>query len=158
MSLEKLAEEFWTWRTATQPDSRDDIPRVERPAGWLADWSAGAIAERRRTLAELSRRYHELDLSDEPVETQVDGRLLGSALARVHWELELVRGWQRDPNFYLDQSLGPVYLLLLVPPPFDDRRAAAIVATLRNVPEVLRQAEENLAESAGASFARYALR
>src|SRR2546430_1210803 len=154
MSLEKLADEVWTWRLATLPDCRDDLPRVERPPGWLPDWSAGAIADRKRTLAELTLRHRDLDLSAEPVSVQVDGRLLGSALAKVHWELELVRGWQRDPAFYLDQSLGPVYLLLLVPPPFDDRRAAAIIAALENVPEVLRQAKENLAESAGSQFAR----
>jgi hypothetical protein len=152
--MEKLAEEFWTWRTATQPDSRDDLPRVERPPGWLPDWSAEAVADRRRTLAELTRRHAAVDLSAEPVAVQVDGRLLASALARVHWELELLRGWQRNPGFYLDQSLGPIYLQLLVPPPFDERRAATIVAYLAHVPVVLQQAQENLAEHAGASFAR----
>jgi hypothetical protein len=87
MTLEKLAEEFWTWRLATLPDCGDDLPRVERPPGWRPDWSAAAIADRRHTLAELTRRHRELDLSGEPVGVQVDGRLLGSALARVHWEL-----------------------------------------------------------------------
>jgi uncharacterized protein DUF885 len=158
MSLEKLADEFWTWRLATLPDCRDDLPSVERPPGWLPDWSAGAIADRKRTLAELTRRHRDLDLSAEPVSVQVDGRLLGSALAKVHWELELVRGWQRDPAFYLDQSLVPVYLLLLAPPPFDDRRASAIIERLRHVPVVLEQARENLAEQAGAPFARCTLR
>src|ERR1700716_2851133 len=158
MSLEKLAEEFWTWRLAPVPDSRDDLPRVERPPGWLPDWSAGAIADRLRTLAELTRRHRDLDLSAEPVGVQVDGRLLGSALAKVHWELELVRGWERHPEFYVDQSLVPIYLLLLVPPPFDDQRASAIIDRLRHVPVVLEQARENLAEHAGAPFARCALR
>ena len=157
MSLEKLAEEFWTWRLATLPDCRDDLPRVQRPPGWLPDWSAGAIADRGRTLAELTRRHRDLDLSAEPVSVQVDGRLLGSALAKAHWELELIRGWERHPEFYLDQSLVPVYLLLLEPPPFDDQRATAIVDRLRNVPVVLEQARENLAEHAGAPFARCAL-
>lgn len=158
MGLEKLAEEFWTWRIATVPDDGDDVPRVERPPGWLPDWSAGAIADRRRTLAELTTRYRELDLSAEPVGVQVDGRLLGSALAKVHWELELIRGWQRNPGFYVEQSLVPVYNLLLQPPPFDERRAVAIIERLRHVPVVLQQAREHLAEHAGAQFVRCALR
>jgi hypothetical protein len=158
MSLEKLADEFWLWRLATLPDCRDDLPRVERPPGWLPDWSAGAIADRRRTLAGLTRRHRDLDLSDEPVSVQVDGRLLGAALAKVHWELELVRGWQRNPGFYLDQSLVPVYLLLLPPPPFDERRASEIVERLRHVPVVLEQARENLAGHAAAPFVRSTLR
>lgn len=154
MSLETLADEFWSWRLPTIPDCQDDLTRVERPPGWLPDWSAASIADRRGTLAELTRRYRELDLSAEPVSVQVDGRLLGSALARVHWELELIRGWERDPGFYLDQSLGPIYRVLLAPPPFDDRRATAILDLLRHVPIVLDQARENLAEHAGAPFAR----
>src|SRR5262245_49614393 len=157
MTLDKLADEFWTWRLATVPDCRDDITRVERPPGWLPDWSADAIQDRRRTLSELIRRHQDLELSTEPVGVQVDGRLLGSALARVHWELERIRGWQRDPAFYLDQALGPIYLLLLEPPPFDERRATAILERLRHVPVVLEQARQNLAEHAGAPFARCTL-
>lgn len=156
--LIELADEFWPWRTATQPDGRDDLPRVRRPAGWLPDWSAAAVAARRNTLAEFAARHRALDLSAQPVDVQVDGRLLGVALARAHWELELLRGWQRDPGFYVDQSLGPVYLELLEPPPFDDRRAAAILALLRHVPVVLEQAKANLAERAAAPFARATVR
>ncbi|MFF3222518.1 DUF885 family protein [Nocardia suismassiliense] len=158
MGLAKLAEEFWNWRLATVPDSSDDLPRVERPAGWLPDWSPAAIAELRTVLAELTRRHRELDLSDEPVAVQVDGRLLGSALARVHWELELIRAWERNPGFYVQQSLGPIYVELLGSSPFDNARAAKISALLRHVPLVLEQARENLAGHASASFTRSALR
>ncbi|MFI7002739.1 DUF885 family protein [Nocardia sp. NPDC050175] len=158
MGLAKLAEEFWNWRLATLPDSHDDLPRVERPAGWLPDWSSKAIAGRQEVLAELTRRHRELDLSDEPVAVQVDGRLLGSALARVHWELELIRDWERNPGFYVQQSLGPIYVELLVSSPFDAARAAQVSALLRHVPLVLEQARENLAERAGASFTRSTLR
>lgn len=158
MGLAKLAEEFWNWRLATLPDSSDDLPRVERPAGWLPDWSPKSIADRREMLAELTRRHRELDLSDEPVGVRVDGRLLGSALARVHWELELIRAWERNPGFYVQQSLGPIYVELLVSAPFDAARAAQVCALLRHVPLVLEQARENLAGHAGASFARSTLR
>ncbi len=39
--LDDLARDFWAWRAATQPSSGDDIPRLERPAGWRPDWSRG---------------------------------------------------------------------------------------------------------------------
>jgi hypothetical protein len=156
--LAALADEFWAWRAVTQPDSRDDLPRVDRPPGWTPDWSASAVADRGRTLADLTRRHAALDLSAEPVEHQVDGRLLGSALARVHWELELVRAWQRDPVWYLDQSLGAVYVALLAPPPFGEERAAAVLDRLGAVSDVLAHARENLAATAAEPFARYAVR
>jgi hypothetical protein len=153
-----LAEEFWDWRVATQPDSSDDITRVERPSGWSVDWSGGAVADRRRRLAAFTERYRALDASSAPVPDQVNGRLLGSALARAHWELELLRGWQRNPCFYLDQSLVPVFNLLLEPPPFGPVRGAAVIGHLRRVPVVLDHARDNLAAHAAAPLARYALR
>ncbi|MGW8374999.1 DUF885 family protein [Streptomyces sp. ODS28] len=153
-----LSEEFRRWRTASQADSHDDVPRVARPEGWVADWSAEAVEERRRRLAEFAARHRALELGGEPVAVQVDGRLLGAALDKVHWELDMVRGWQRNPCFYLDQALVAVYELLLEPPPFGPERAAAVLRHLRQVPEVLRQARANLAEHAAAPFAAYARR
>jgi uncharacterized protein (DUF885 family) len=158
VTLAELTEEFWAWRVAAQPDSYDDITRVDRPVGWTADWSAASVAARRDALAKFTARHRQLDLSREPVAVQVNGRLLGSALARVRWELDVLRGWQRNPGFYVDQSLVCVYNLLLEPPPFTADRAAAIVAHLKNVPTVLTQARENLAGHGVAPFARYAVR
>ncbi|MER6944590.1 DUF885 family protein [Nonomuraea sp. NPDC000554] len=156
-AMRDLAAEFWRWRLATVQDSSDDITRVERPAGWVADWSGDAVAARREQAAAFVAEYRKLDLSDEPVEVQVDGRLLGSALARVHWELDLLRSWQRNPCFYLDQALVPIYNLLLVPPPIDGERAEAVVRHLGRVPVVLEQGRLNLDGHAAAPFARSAL-
>jgi hypothetical protein len=153
--LARLIARFWTWRARTQPESGDDLPRVRRPPGWVGDWSGAAIAARRRRLAEFTARYEALDLAAQPVAVRVDARLLGSALARVRWELDLVRGWQRDPRFYLDQSLLPVFHLLLAPPPFSDERAAAIIGALRHVPVLLRQGSDNLAGHATGAFTRH---
>ena len=156
-ALAELAAEFRDWRTLTQPDSGDDVPRVDRPAGWVADWSAGAVAKRGLALADFSERHRALDLSGEPVEVQVDGRLLGSALARVHWELNLLRGWQRNPGFYVEQALMQVFNLLLRRPPVDRERVTEIIRTLRNVPVVLDQGRDNLAGHAAAPFAEQTL-
>ncbi|WP_244180191.1 DUF885 family protein [Amycolatopsis pretoriensis] len=155
--MNKLSEEFWLWREATQPDSFDDVCRVQRPPGWLPEWSAAAVEDRRRVLAAFAGRYSALEDRGAPVADQVDRRLVGSALARVHWELNLLRDWQRNPGFYLDQSLGPVANLLLAPPPFTEVRAQSLVDCLHRVPAVLAAAEENLAGHAAAPFARCAL-
>ncbi|WP_327381597.1 DUF885 family protein [Streptomyces sp. NBC_01207] len=156
--LERLAEEFWEWRTATQPDSHDDVTRIERPAGLLPDWSPDAIAERRRTLSGFTQRHGDLEVAAEPVATRVDTALLGSALARVHWELDLLRNWRRNPCFYLDQALVPLYNLLLQPRPWPGTRGREIVALLGHVPDVLEQAKHNLTGHAAGPFAQYALR
>ncbi|MEU0095600.1 DUF885 family protein [Kribbella sp. NPDC006257] len=157
-ALAHLISEFWRWRTSTQPDSFDDIPRVRRPNGWIADWSAESVADRRAQLTQFTARHQALNITDQPIEVQVDARLFGVGLARVRWELDLLRSWQRNPCFYIDQSLVPIYIELLAPPPFDDERAAAIVRHLERVPIILDQARQNLTGHAAAPFAMYAQR
>jgi Bacterial protein of unknown function (DUF885) len=157
-TLAALAAEFWNWRIRTQPDDGDDVPRVDRPSDWVAEWSASAVADRRLAMAEFTERHRAIDLSREPVAVRVDGRLLGSALARVHWELDLLQGWRRNPGFYIDQALLPVFNLLLVPPPFDAERVEGITRHLRHVPAVLDQGRNNLAGNAAAPFADQTLR
>jgi Bacterial protein of unknown function (DUF885) len=143
-SLDDLARDFWNWRAVEQPISSDDIPRLERPAGWLPDWSPVAVAKYRRQMQEFESRWKSLNLSSGPVARQVDYRLIGSAIARVHWELDLLRNWERNPLFYLDQSLGAYFYLLLPPPPFDSSRTRDIVETLSSIPRMITSAKENL--------------
>lgn len=108
-ALDDLSDQFWTWRTVNQPNSYDDVTRVARPAGWTSDWSKVAIEGRRERLRGFTDEFAAVDLADQPVGVQVDGRLLGSALARAYWELELLGSWESDPRFYIDQSQEPLY-------------------------------------------------
>ena len=143
-ALDDLARDFWTWRATEQPISTDDIPRLERPAGWVPDWSPDAVAKYRRQLDDFEARWKKIDSSAWPVPRQVDYRLIGSALARVRWELDRSSGWQRNPLFYVDQTVGAYFHLLLPPPPFDAYRTRHIVATLASVPHTISNAEQNL--------------
>jgi Bacterial protein of unknown function (DUF885) len=151
-----LARDFWAWRAGEQPISQDDITRLERPAGWTPDWSAAAVSARRATLDSLEARYHALPGPAPTRAQEVDRRLIGSALARVRFELDVVPGWRRDPGFYVDQSLGAVQDCLLPPPPMDAARVAALLARLRAIPALVEQARANL-DDARAPFARLAI-
>lgn len=154
--LDDLARDFWTWRAVTQPSSGDDIPRIERPATWLPDWSAQAVASRRAALNAFLDRHRALDPSPWPVPRQVDYRLMGAALARVTWELDGAPAWRRDPAFYVQQALGPVFDVLLPPPPVSAARADLVIARLAHVPRIVAQAQANL-DDARAPFARLAI-
>jgi uncharacterized protein (DUF885 family) len=155
-SLDKLATDFWSWRAQYQPYNNDDIPRLERPAGLKRTWSAGVVAKQRADLASFESRWKKLDATKWPAGQQVDYRLMGSALARVHWELDVNRRWQRDPTFYIDQTLTAVTETLLPPPPFDEARSRELIARLENVPGILEDAQANLQQPA-APFARLAI-
>ena len=154
--LDDFARDFWAWRAIEQPLSTDDIPRLERPAGWLPDWSPATVARRRTELTAYEARWRKLDASRWPIPRQVDYRLIGSALARVRWELDINPDWRRNPSFYVDQTLGAVFDRLLQPPPFDDTRSQDIVRRMASIPRTLEDARANL-DDLRAPFAKIAL-
>ncbi len=84
-SLDKLADDFWAWRAKYAPFTGDDVNRIERTGG-TRDWSRAKIDNHRKDLNEFEARWKKLDVSGWPVPKQVDYRLIGSALSRVHWE------------------------------------------------------------------------
>ena len=155
--LRDLAENFWIWRAENQPVSSDDIPRIERPPDWVPDWSQLAIERRRQELADFTKRLQGIDSKSWPISQQVDHRLTGSALARVHWELEVTCGQERNPGFYVDQTLGLLFLSLLKPAPFDEARSRAIIRTLQSFSRTVADAQENLAGKAIKPFALAAI-
>jgi uncharacterized protein (DUF885 family) len=142
-ALEQFAAEFWNWRARYQPFSTDDIPRREHPTG-ERDWSAASIAKQRARLEEFEAQWKKLDRAGWTVSEKVDDRLMGSALARVRWELDLNRRWERDPTFYLDQTLTALLESLVQPPPFNATRSREIVTRMQDIPKILSDAEANL--------------
>ncbi|PYV57142.1 MAG: DUF885 domain-containing protein [Acidobacteria bacterium] len=154
--LDDFARDFWAWRAAEQPVSPDDVNRIERPPGWAPNWSTTAVANYRQQLDQFEAKWKKLDHSAWSVPRQVDYRLMGSALARVRWDLDFTRSWQRNPEFYIDQTVGAYFELLLPPPPFDAERTRHIIATLNSIPGTVEDAKRNLTEPA-APFSRLAL-
>src|SRR5437870_9066948 len=142
-TLDMLANDFWSWRAKYAPFTGDDDNRLERPGG-VRDWSAAAIDKRGRDLKDFDERYQKLDASGWPVPQQVDYRLIGSALSRVHWELDINPRWKRDPNFYIEQTLTALVEALTVPGPYDESRSREILTRIENIPSILRQGAENL--------------
>lgn len=142
-SLQSLAKDFWQWRARHQPFSKDDIPRIDRPQG-PRDWSAASIASQRASLKHYETRWKQLETGGLNRTQQVDYRLMGSAIARVRWELDLNRRWERDPSFYLDQTLTALLEPLLQPPPFDANLSREIVERMNEIPAILEEGRKNL--------------
>ncbi len=146
-SLDEFSTSFWQWRAQEQPFSDDDIPRIERPVGFAVDWSPQTVARRLQQLDAFERRWKDLAPAPQAaIRDQVDYRLLGSAVARVRWELSIEQIWKRNPEFYVDQTLGSVFVLLLQPPPFSESRQQQIVARVRQIPATIEAARANLTD------------
>jgi uncharacterized protein (DUF885 family) len=147
-SLDKLASDFWAWRAKYAPFTGDDVNRIERPAG-TRDWSRASIDKQRKDLAEFEARWKKIDPTAWPIAKQVDYKLIGSALSRVHWELDVNPRWKRDPNFYIAQTLTALAEALTVPAPYDEARSREILTRVENIPSILEQAAQNLENPPG---------
>ncbi len=154
-SLEKLADDFWTWRAKYAPFTGDDVNRLERPGG-IRDWSRASIDQRRNDLKQFETRWKKIDPSSWPVSQQVDYKLIGSALSRVRWELDVNPRWKRDPNFYVEQTLTALAEALTIPAPYGEARSREILMRAENIPPILHQGSENL-ENPPAPFASVAI-
>ena len=94
-ALDDLSRDFWHWRAGEMPVSTDDIPRLDRPAGWIPDWSPSSVESYRNQVGTFEKQWSAVDVSKFPLTRQVDYRLIGSAIARARWELDFQRGWQQ---------------------------------------------------------------
>ena len=153
--LAELGARIWKWRTEHQPRTRDDIPRLERPAGWLPDHRAETFDVVRDERDAFDAELSALDPGPEVVD-RIDHRLLRSLLGRVHWELDMLCRWRRQPRFYIDQALGTVFDALL-PPGVDSSRILEVIRLLESAPEILRHGRLNLAGTTVAQFADLAI-
>jgi hypothetical protein len=142
--VQKLAADFFEWRRAQQPVTGDDIPRVERPDGWVPDFSPAALDRYSRQYRRYLLAVDALDTRGWDVAARVDARLLRAAIQRVHWELEVLEAPRRDPGFYVQQTLGSVFELLIISSPMDEARARNIVLRLEGVPATLNAARGSL--------------
>ena len=143
-SLQALAADFFEWRRVQQPVSGDDIPRVERPEGWVPDFSPGALDDYRERYHAYLQAVDQLDGAQWSIGNQVDAQLLKAAIERLHWELDILKLPQRNPLFYLDQTLGSIFELLVLSSPITASRAQNILLRLEHFPSTLNSARINL--------------
>lgn len=145
-NLQALAKEFFEWRATTQPATGDDVNRVERPAGWVPDFSAAALQQHDAAQKKFHDRLNTLDKTGWTIADSVDYLFLRGAIERVNYELNIVRSARRNPDFYVNQTLGAVFELIVQPPPFSETRAKNIVLRLQTFPNTIKHAKANLTE------------
>jgi hypothetical protein len=143
-ALQALSANFFEWRRIQQPAMGDDIPRVERPDGWLPDYSPEALEQYRGRYQGYIEAVDQLDSEFWSIADQVDARLLKAAIERIHWELDILELPQRNPLFYLDQTLGSIFELLILSTPITASRAENILLRLEHFPTTLKSARKNL--------------
>lgn len=139
--LAALANEFETWRAINQPVTPSAILRINRPADWNSDWTQSALVQRKSEYRQLQSRQKSLNTLGYTTADRVDQVLLGAAMERIHWQLEILGIPRRNPGFYIEQTLGSVYEILIETPEPDQSRMEALTERLLLFPTLFNTAK-----------------
>lgn len=143
-ALQRLGKEFFEWRSISQPVTGDDIPRIERPNGWIPDYSPNAVRTYKTKYTYFRSALRSIPAIDWTRADSIDYLLLRSAIERVNWELNILELPARHPEFYIQQTIGSLFDILVIGSPWTHSRAENFLLRLRSIPKSLADAKINL--------------
>jgi uncharacterized protein (DUF885 family) len=115
----------------------------------LEDLSRQAIDAESHALAGYLRRLDEIDPQGLTATERLDHRMVSTHLKARMFELEAVRTWERNPQFYAEiiaSSVAGQALFTHAPAP---ERARRVLSKLRQIPRVIQSARDNIKEPPG---------
>jgi uncharacterized protein (DUF885 family) len=115
----------------------------------LEDLSRQAIDADLRALSGFGRRLAEIDPSGLTVTERAEHPVLKDHIQARMFELEEVRGWERNPHIYADtiaSSLATQALFTFAPA---TERARRVLSKLRQVPRLVQAARDNVKDPPG---------
>ncbi len=155
-----LASLFADWRKAAAPDLVDGVP----------DYRPAAIARLRARLMVQRSRLAAAERGPLTAAERIDARLIAAEMNGLAFQLDTLKPWARDPDFYqtvwAEQSdvpghegpYAPVIDLWGYDYPLKPADAARLAAQLRTVAPLLQQARANLADSTAHDLFAYGAR
>ena len=135
-----LHETHPTYATLDGVHAHDDL---------LEDLSRHAIDSEAHALAGYLRRLDEINQDALTPTERLEHRMLTANLQARMFELEVVRTWERNPQFYSDllaSSLAGQTLFSHAPAP---ERARRVLSKLRQTPRLIQAARDNIKEPPG---------
>ena len=115
----------------------------------LEDLSRSGIERDTHALAGYLRRLQDIDPEGLTEVERLERRMLTSHLESRMFELEAVRTWEKNPQYYSDilgSSLAGQALFTHAPP---EERARRVLSKLRQTPRLIQAARDNISDPPG---------
>jgi uncharacterized protein (DUF885 family) len=138
--LEYLYESHPTYATLDGVHTHDDL---------LEDLSQTAIQGDARALSGYLRRLHEIDPAGLTEVERLERQMLAAHVESRVFELEEVRTWEKNPQYYADilaASLASQALFTYAPVA---ERARRVLSKLRQTPRFIQSARDNIKDPPG---------
>jgi len=115
----------------------------------LEDLSRAGIDAHVRALAGFSRRLNQIDRTLLPPLEQIEHPIIAASIEGRMFELEQVRTWERNPQYYgdlLGTSLASQTLFAYAP---ESERARRVLSKLHQTSRLVQAARDNVKDTAG---------
>jgi uncharacterized protein (DUF885 family) len=115
----------------------------------LEDLSRTGLESQARALAGFARRLGDISLDGLTEVERVEHPVIAANIrSRIH-ELEEVRTWERNPQFYADTLALSLATQAIFPYAAEDERARRVLSKLRQAPRLIQSARENIKDAPG---------
>ena len=112
----------------------------------LEDYSAANVQRQIAALHEWEKKISAIDPSELDAEPAADRDILLNSIRGALLELEVVRGWEKNPDSYSSGVTNSIFVLMERPYAPANVRLRAVVARERLIPQVFVEARKNLKE------------
>jgi uncharacterized protein (DUF885 family) len=115
----------------------------------LEDLSRTGLEGQARALSGFARRLSEIPVDGlTPVE-RIEHPVIGASIRSRIYEIEEVRTWERNPQFYADVLALSLATQAIFPYAPEDERARRVLSKLRQAPRLIQSARENIKDTPG---------
>jgi uncharacterized protein (DUF885 family) len=110
----------------------------------LEDYSAAGVQRQVAALHEIEKKLMAIDPSALDAEPAVDYAILLNNIRGTLLQLEVVRGWEKNPDNYSSGITGSIFVIMERPYAPVNVRLRAAVAREKQIPQVFLEARKNL--------------
>ncbi len=146
--LRHFVDDYLAFLHETQPTNAT-LDGVHVHDDLLEDVSRSALEGQSHALAGFARRLDEIDQAGLTTVERIERPMLASNIRGRMLELEEVRTWERNPQYYADtlaSSLAAQSIFAYAP---ESERARRVLSKLRQAPRVVQAAKDNIKDPPG---------
>jgi uncharacterized protein (DUF885 family) len=146
--LHHFVDDYLRYLYEIQPTSAT-LDGVHTHDDLLEDLSRSALETQARTLSGFARRLDEISLDGLTEVERIEHPVIGANIRARIFEIEDVRTWERNPQYYADVLATSLATQAIFPYAPEEERARRVLSKLRQTPRLIQAARDNVKDPPG---------
>ncbi len=146
--LHHFVDDYLRYLYEIQPTSAT-LDGVHTHDDLLEDLSRSALESQARALSGFARRLDEIPVEGLTDVERIEHPVIAANIRARVFEIEEVRTWERNPQFYADILATSLATQAIFPYAPEDERARRVLSKLRQAPRLVQAARDNVKDPPG---------